>query len=94
MEKRIERPVSDEARIELDSIGSDLDALFMDVAHELVKMNQPVVEAPVVPNDFVWPKPPPSKGQSHVLFEDGYAEGWAKAIDTVQKMLRQKGLMR
>lgn len=41
----------------------------------------------VVPDGFVWPEPPPSKGQSHVLFEDGYAEGWAKAIDTVRSRL-------
>lgn len=42
--------------------------------------------APVLPNEFAWPEPPASKGQSHVLFEDGYAEGWAKAIDTVRAM--------
>jgi hypothetical protein len=27
-----------------------------------------------------WPAMPPSKGQSPVLFEDGYAEGWAKCL--------------
>jgi len=27
-----------------------------------------------------WPTMPPSKGQSPVLFEDGYAEGWAKCL--------------
>jgi hypothetical protein len=27
-----------------------------------------------------WPTMPPSKGQSPVLFEDGYAEGWAKCM--------------
>lgn len=28
-----------------------------------------------------WPTMPPSKGQSTVLFEDGYAEGWAKCSE-------------
>lgn len=27
-----------------------------------------------------WPTMPPSRGQSPVLFEDGYAEGWAKYL--------------
>ena len=29
---------------------------------------------------ITWPKMPPSKGQSPVLFEDGYAEGYCRAI--------------
>lgn len=28
-----------------------------------------------------WPTMPPRKGQSHVLFDDGYEEGWAKCIE-------------
>lgn len=47
--------------------------------------------APSILAAFVWPEPPPSKGQSHVLFEDGYAEGWAKAIDTVRTQLARQG---
>jgi hypothetical protein len=31
-----------------------------------------------------WPTMPPSKGQSPVLFEDGYAEGWAKCLEACQ----------
>ena len=30
------------------------------------------------------PVMPPSRGQSHVLFEDGYAEGWAKCADQMK----------
>lgn len=33
-----------------------------------------------------WPVMPPSKGQSPVLFEDGYAEGWAKCISECKKL--------
>jgi hypothetical protein len=43
--------------------------------------------APVVAAGFEWPKPPQRKGQSNVLFDDGYEEGWAKAIDTVRALL-------
>jgi hypothetical protein len=32
-----------------------------------------------------WPKMPPSKGQSPVLFEDGYAEGWAKCLSACKE---------
>jgi hypothetical protein len=41
----------------------------------------------VVPESFVWPKPPPRKGQSSDLFEAGYEEGWAKCVDTMQRLL-------
>ena len=37
--------------------------------------------------DPPWPVMPPSRGQSHVLFEDGYAEGWAKCLDACKAML-------
>ncbi|ROT45054.1 hypothetical protein [Pusillimonas sp. NJUB218] len=37
--------------------------------------------APQPAEPIAWPEMPPSKGQSQVLFEDGYAEGWAKCID-------------
>ena len=36
-------------------------------------------------NSFQWPVMPPSKGQSPVLFEDGYAEGWAKCLEECQR---------
>lgn len=32
-----------------------------------------------------WPIMPPNKGQSPVLFEDGYAEGWAKCLSQCQQ---------
>lgn len=34
-----------------------------------------------------WPTMPPSKGQSNVLFEDGYAEGWAKCLSMCRAAL-------
>lgn len=34
-----------------------------------------------------WPVMPPSKGQSPVLFEDGYAEGWAKCLEACRAAL-------
>ena len=34
-----------------------------------------------------WPTMPPSKGQSPVLFEDGYAEGWAKCMGECRRAL-------
>lgn len=40
-----------------------------------------------MPASFAWPSPPARKGQSNVLFDDGYEEGWAKAIDTVRSMI-------
>ena len=33
-----------------------------------------------------WPTMPPSKGQSPVLFEDGYAEGWAKCLSACKSL--------
>lgn len=33
-----------------------------------------------------WPTMPPSKGQSPVLFEDGYAEGWAKCLSACKAL--------
>ena len=36
--------------------------------------------------DSDWPVMPPSLGQSPVLFEDGYAEGWAKCLSECQRV--------
>ncbi|MGK0556119.1 hypothetical protein [Bordetella bronchiseptica] len=36
-----------------------------------------------------WPTMPASKGQSPVLFEDGYAEGWAKCMDECRRAVSQ-----
>ena len=56
---------------------------YMSGFNEATKRAQQVA----VPQCFKWPKPPPFKGQSPVLFDDGYEEGWAKAISTVQSIL-------
>ena len=42
--------------------------------------------APSVPDGFVWPECP-KRRQSHVLFDDGYEEGWAKCVATMKEML-------
>ena len=41
---------------------------------------------PSVPTGFVWPECP-KRRQSHVLFDDGYEEGWAKCVATMKEML-------
>lgn len=43
-----------------------------------------LASAPVA-GSIQWPTMPPSKGQSPILFEDGYAEGWAKCIDECKR---------
>lgn len=40
----------------------------------------------VLPAGFIWPDPPKG-GQSDVLFDAGYEEGWAKCIDTLKTMI-------
>lgn len=42
--------------------------------------------APSVPEGFAWPECP-KRRQSHVLFDDGYEEGWAACIAAVKAML-------
>ena len=44
---------------------------------------QPV---PSVPTVFVWPECP-KRRQSHVLFDDGYEEGWAACVATIKAMI-------
>lgn len=39
-----------------------------------------------------WPTMPPRKGQSPVLFDDGYAEGWAKCMSECQKAVAAQAL--
>ena len=41
--------------------------------------------APSVPDGFVWPECP-KRRQSHVLFDDGYEEGWAACVATIKAM--------
>ena len=45
--------------------------------------------APTQPETFQWPEMPPSKGQSPVLFEDGYAEGWARCNSDFRRAIQQ-----
>lgn len=40
---------------------------------------------PTVPDGFVWPDCP-KRRQSHVLFDDGYEEGWAACVATIKAM--------
>lgn len=42
--------------------------------------------APSVPEGFAWPECP-KRRQSHVLFDDGYEEGWAACMAAVQALL-------
>ena len=42
--------------------------------------------APSVPTGFVWPECP-KRRQSHVLFDDGYEEGWAVCVATIKAVL-------
>ncbi|WP_368647775.1 hypothetical protein [Castellaniella ginsengisoli] len=44
----------------------------------------PVAQEPVL-GRINWPTMPSRKGQSPVLFDDGYAEGWAKCMSECQK---------
>lgn len=52
-------------------------------------MWMPIPEAPEtkpsVPDGFVWPECP-KRRQSHVLFDDGYEEGWAACVATIKAM--------
>ena len=39
-----------------------------------------------VPDGFAWPECP-KRRQSHVLFDDGYEEGWAACVATIKAAL-------
>ena len=52
----------------------------------LASAAQPAAPAAVA-EPMAWPVMPPSKGQSPVLFEDGYAEGWAKCLEACRAAL-------
>ena len=41
--------------------------------------------------EIQWPAMPPGRGQSHVLFEDGYAEGWAKCLQMCKEAVGARG---
>lgn len=46
----------------------------------------PSEPAPSVPDGFAWPECP-KRRQSHVLFDDGYEEGWAACVATIKAAL-------
>lgn len=58
------------------------------LAHGAVDAAPRAVNAPVA-NSIQWPTMPACKGQSPVLFEDGYAEGWAKCMDECRRAVSQ-----
>lgn len=68
----------EQARVKLDS----LIGFHTDVATD------PTVNGgwKLVPIDFAWPECP-KRRQSHVLFDDGYEEGWAACVAAVKTML-------
>lgn len=45
-----------------------------------------IKHSPSVPDVFAWPECP-KRRQSHVLFDDGYEEGWAACIATIKAAL-------
>ncbi|WP_238919366.1 hypothetical protein, partial [Achromobacter xylosoxidans] len=47
-----------------------------------------LASAPVA-DAIQWPTMPESKGQSPILFEDGYAEGWAKCMGECRRAVSQ-----
>ncbi|WP_241135385.1 hypothetical protein, partial [Achromobacter xylosoxidans] len=51
--------------------------------HDTALASAPVADA------IQWPTMPESKGQSPILFEDGYAEGWAKCMDECRRAVSQ-----
>jgi Lar family restriction alleviation protein len=40
-----------------------------------------------VPDGLKWPTMPKSQGQSNVLFDDGYEEGWSRCFEECRQML-------
>lgn len=58
------------------------------LAHGALDPAPRAVNGPVA-NSIQWPTMPACKGQSPVLFEDGYAEGWAKCMDECRRAVSQ-----
>ena len=58
--------------------------VWRDRAEQVLKAAAAHGQAPAQP--VTWPTMPPSLGQSPVLFEDGYAEGWAKCLQSIQDL--------
>ena len=42
------------------------------------------------PDGFAWPECP-KRRQSHVLFDDGYEEGWAACVATIKAAWKSEG---
>lgn len=50
----------------------------------MAQIDEALAAQPAAPA-IQWPTMPPSRGQSSVLFDDGYAEGWAKCLSMCQQ---------
>lgn len=72
------KPLWDDIMSVAESKGTPTAARMKEWAWQLQRLAAQV-------HPIQWPTMPPSKGQSHVLFEDGYAEGWAKCSAECQK---------
>lgn len=89
---KLRAPVADTLPLEaalhvlVDKIvpGLDTGDLVHDAGRASAVLGAIMAGAPVA-GAVRWPTMPPSKGQSPVLFEDGYAEGWAKCMDECQR---------
>ena len=66
--------------------AEDLNRKFVAEINGPAYMGEPAQPEPSVPTGFVWPECP-KRRQSHVLFDDGYEEGWAKCVATMKEML-------
>ncbi|WP_235203828.1 hypothetical protein, partial [Bordetella bronchiseptica] len=69
-------------------VDKDEDYSAVTRAAQVIEQCASLASAPVA-NPIQWPTMPASKGQSPVLFEDGYAEGWAKCMDECRRAVSQ-----
>ena len=77
-------------------VGSDVHGLLiapagtlgMDMGGGCAEKNNVAGAQPAmsVPDGFAWPECP-KRRQSHVLFDDGYEEGWAACVATIKAAL-------
>lgn len=78
--------VSDDMMNLADRLGSEYDDVDPRAWKHLL------VYAPqAAQGEVAWPAMPPSKSQSPILFEDGYAEGWAKCLEACKAALATWG---
>ncbi len=76
----------EEAKAKLDNlIGFHVDVATDPAVNGGWKL-VPIETTPSVPDGFAWPECP-KRRQSHVLFDDGYEEGWATCVATIKAAL-------